>query len=119
MNTLYYKDYTAIVEFDADDSIFIGRLAGIDDIAVFHGSTLKELTIAFHELVDHYLEISQLSGKPAKKSSTINLMLQIVPEIHTAISFAAKKSGKSINQWACEVFSNAANKQFQIKQQYS
>jgi predicted HicB family RNase H-like nuclease len=35
MNTMMYNGYAARVDFDADDRIFTGRLAGIDDIVTF------------------------------------------------------------------------------------
>jgi len=37
-NAMTYKGYTARIEFDAQDRIFFGRLAGIRDIITFHGS---------------------------------------------------------------------------------
>ena len=42
-NTMAYKGYTARIEFDAQDRIFFGRLAGIRDIVTFHGETVDEL----------------------------------------------------------------------------
>jgi len=108
MKMIYYKEYIAIIEYDPEDSIYVGRLAGIDDIAVFHGSNFEELTKSFHELVDHYIEVSKITGYPAKKPATVELNIQIVPEIYSAITTAVKTSGKSLNQWACEAFSTAA-----------
>lgn len=55
MNAMKYKGYAARVEFDADDRIFVGHLAGIRDIVGFHGSSVEELENAFHEAVDDYL----------------------------------------------------------------
>ena len=54
---LSYKGYQARVEFDADDRIFFGRVAGIKDGAGFHADTVNDLIAAFHEAVDDYLEI--------------------------------------------------------------
>ena len=55
-NAMTYKGYTARVEFDADDRVFFGRLAGIKDIITFHGETVDELETAFKEAVDDYLK---------------------------------------------------------------
>ena len=54
---LSYKGYQARVEFDADDRIFLGRVAGIKDGVGFHADTVNDLIAAFHEAVDDYLEI--------------------------------------------------------------
>ena len=55
MNTMKYRDYSARIEFDDEDRIFVGHLAGIQDIVGFHGSTVDELESAFHEAVDNYV----------------------------------------------------------------
>ena len=37
MNVMTYEGYSARIEFDAEDEIFFGRLAGISDVIGFHG----------------------------------------------------------------------------------
>lgn len=108
MNMMKYRGYVARIEYDEEDRIFAGRLAGIDDIVVFHGSTVDELETAFHESVDHYLEVSDRTGRPAQKPYSGKLMLRINPEIHAAVATASQVQGKSINQWAAEVLDRAA-----------
>jgi predicted HicB family RNase H-like nuclease len=109
MNMMKYKGYIARIEYDEGDRIFVGRLAGIEDIVTFHGSTVDELETAFHESVDHYLEVSERTGRPAQKPYSGNLMLRINPDIHAAVASAAQVQGKSINQWASEVLDKAAD----------
>jgi predicted HicB family RNase H-like nuclease len=36
-------------------------------------------------------------------------MLRIRPEVHAAATIAAKSAGKSLNQWADEVFERASH----------
>ena len=67
MNMMKYNNYIARIEFDEEDRIFVGRLAGIDDIVSFHDSNVDELETAFHESVDHYIEVSERTGRPAQK----------------------------------------------------
>ena len=50
------------LELDPDDECFVGRLAGIDDVIGFHGSTIVELKAAFHEAVDDYIETCRIVG---------------------------------------------------------
>ena len=104
-----YNNYIARIEFDEQDRIFVGRLAGIDDIVSFHGSNVDELEVAFHESVDHYLEVSKRTGRSAQKPYSGNLMLRINPDIHAAVATISQAQGKSINQWAGEVLNKAAH----------
>ena len=55
MNTITYKGYSARVEFDGADRLFVGHIAGLRDIVGFHGRSVAELERAFHEAVDDYL----------------------------------------------------------------
>jgi len=103
MNMMNYQGYVARVEYDAEDRIFVGRLAGIKDIVVFHGSTVDELETAFHESVDHYLEVSARTGKPSQKPYSGNLQLRMPPDIHAAAAARAEASGKCLNKWATEI----------------
>ncbi|CDZ65286.1 hypothetical protein [Neorhizobium galegae] len=57
MNLREYKGQSAVIEFDAEDEIFVGHIAGIADLIGFHANTLAEAETAFHEAVDDYLEI--------------------------------------------------------------
>ena len=56
MHTMQYRGYTARIEFDEDDRIFVGHIADIEAIVGFHGTTVDELEHAFHESVDAYKE---------------------------------------------------------------
>jgi predicted HicB family RNase H-like nuclease len=107
MNAMKYKGYAARIEFDADDRIFVGHLAGIRDIVGFHGSSVAELEIAFHEAVDDYLAACQKLGQQPHKPASGKLLLRVPPEIHSAAIMAAESEGKSLNQWATHVLEEA------------
>jgi predicted HicB family RNase H-like nuclease len=62
MNTMNHKGYIARIEFDEEDRIFTGRLMGIEDIVTFHGESVAELETAFHDAVNHYLEVCAKRG---------------------------------------------------------
>ena len=108
-NTLFYKDFTARVEFDADDNIFVGRVLGVRSIIGFHGKTVSELTTDFHNAIDHYLNVCRERGEASQKSYSGNMTLRVPPEIHAAVAMAAKAHGKSLNQWATKVLKDAAD----------
>jgi len=104
-----YKSYVARIEYDEEDRIFVGHLAGINDIVGFHASSVDELEAAFHETVNNYIAMSEEMGRPAQKPYSGNLMLRVTPDIHAAVAVAAKVEGKSINQWATQRLGEAAH----------
>jgi predicted HicB family RNase H-like nuclease len=106
-NSMEYKGYSARVEFEAEDDLFVGRLAGINDIISFHGSTVEELKNAFHESVDDYLVFCAEIGKAPERPYSGKVMFRIDPEVHAKAALAAELSGKSLNQWAQEVLIEA------------
>lgn len=106
-NTMEYKGYNARVEFEAEDDLFVGRLAGITDIISFHGSTVEELKNAFHESVDDYLVFCAEIGKAPERPYSGKVMFRIDPEVHARAALAAELSGKSLNQWAQDVLIEA------------
>ena len=110
-NALRYKGYTVRIEFDAQDRIFFGRLAGIQDIVTFHGETVDELEAALKEAVDHYLDTCAKLGDEPNKPYSGKLTLRLPPDVHAAIATAAEISGKSLNKWATEVLDQAAHTQ--------
>jgi len=83
-----YKGYVARIEFDEHDDIFVGRVLGVRDIISFHASTVAELRAEFQVAVDDYLaDCAEKSGIAPDKLA----------------------SGKSLNQWANDVFSRTAH----------
>ncbi len=57
MTVLTYQGYSAQVEYDADDKIFFGRIAGLRDGVGFHAETVEGIRVVFKEAVDDYLDI--------------------------------------------------------------
>lgn len=108
MNTMTHKGYSARIEYDDQDEIFFGKIAGIRDGVSFHGETVAELKAAFHEAVDDYVETCRKIGKEPLKPYSGNLMLRVDPEIHSRVALAAELAGKSLNQWGEEVLAKAA-----------
>lgn len=107
MNTMSYKGYAAQIEYSDEDQSFIGHIAGIKDVVGFHGESVPELRAAFEEAVDDYLETCERLNRKPQKPYSGKLMLRIPSEIHAAVAMAAEVSGKSINQWATEKFTEA------------
>ena len=107
-NAMTYKGYSARIEYDDEDGIFIGRLAGIRDGVGFHADTVADLREAFHEAVEDYLETCARLGKDPQRAYSGQMMFRVSPETHRKAALAAELAGKSLNQWAEEVLGKAA-----------
>ena len=108
MNVLTYNGYSARVEFDSEDKVFIGHIAAINDVIGFHGESVRELEDAFHEAVDDYLETCQKAGKSPEKPYSGKVMFRVDPATHAKAALAAQLRGISLNQWAEETIHRQA-----------
>ncbi len=109
MNAMFYKGYSARIEFDDEDRIFVGHLVGIRDIVGFHGSSVDELEAAFHEAVDDYLAHCEKLSLPPNKPFSGRMLLRVPPEVHARVSAAAQVAGVSLNQWATQALEQASH----------
>ena len=103
-----YKGYLARVEYDDEDGIFTGRLAGIRDGVGFHADTVEGLRAAFHEAVEDYLATCAKLGREPQRAYSGQMMFRVNPEVHRRAVVAAELAGKSLNAWAEEVLGKAA-----------
>ncbi|MDP9835784.1 putative HicB family RNase H-like nuclease [Neorhizobium huautlense] len=110
MNAMHYKGYAARIEFDAEDEVFAGHIAGINDVIGFHADNVADLKAAFHEAVDDYLATCAELGKQPQKPYSGRVMFRIDPQVHANAARAAELSGKSLNEWAGEVLAKAASR---------
>lgn len=102
-----YKGYSARIDYDDEDGIFTGRIAGIRDGVGFHADSVAELREAFHDAVEDYLETCASIGKEPQKAFSGQMMFRVNPELHRRAAVAAELAGKSLNQWAEEVIGRA------------
>lgn len=96
---LEYKDYHAIVSFDAEDKIFVGEVFGINDSLNFHGSSVQELEEMFHQSIDNYLALCAEIGKAPEKEFKGTFNVRLTPELHRKIALKAAEAGISLNQF--------------------
>ena len=109
MNTMNHKGYTARIEFDERDNIFVGRVLGLHTMISFHGETVTGLRAEFEAAIEDFLRDCKEQGVRPEKSASGKLMLRVPPEIHGAALVAAQAAGKSLNQWATEVLEEASH----------
>ena len=105
---MQHKGYAARVEYDDEDGIFVGRIAGIRDGVGFHADTVEGLRAAFVEAVEDYLETCAAIGKEPQRAYSGQMMFRVNPEVHRKAALAAELAGMSLNQWAEEVLGKAA-----------
>ena len=79
-NSMTHKGYSARIEYDDDDGIFTGRIAGIRDGVGFHADTVEGLREAFREAVDDYIETCTKIGKEPQKAFSGQVMFRVDPE---------------------------------------
>jgi predicted HicB family RNase H-like nuclease len=102
-----HQGYTARIEYDERDNIFVGRILGVRAIISFHGQTVKELRKEFELAVDDYLAECSEKGLSPEKPASGKLLLRVSPEVHGRAMVVAQASGKSLNQWLAEVLERA------------
>ena len=107
MNSMSYRGYTARIEFDERDAIFVGRVLGVKAIIGFHGETVAELRADFEAAIDFMIEDCEARGETPEKPYSGKLMLRVPPEVHAHAAMMAEAHGKSLNQWATDVLGNA------------
>ena len=109
MNTMTYKGYGARIEFDAEDMLLFGVLAGVNDRVSFHADNAAELVIAFQDAVDDYIETCAKIGKAPDKPYSGQLMVRVDPAVHAKAALAAELSGQSLARWTEDRLSRAAD----------
>jgi len=109
MNTMNHKGYTARLEYDERDNIFVGRVLGLRSIISFHGETVSDLRHEFEVAIEDILRDCKEQGIKPEKPASGKLMLRVSREIHDAALVAVQASGKSLNQWSSEVLESAAH----------
>ena len=96
---LEYKGYRAMVEYDAEDDIFVGEVFGIADSLNFHGTSVAELKEMFKQSIDNYLELCEKIGKKPDKEFKGTFNVRIPPEMHRKAALAAAKQKITLNQY--------------------
>jgi len=109
MRPITYKGQYARIEFDPEDLLLTGRLAGIEDIVSFHADTPAGIVQAFKDAVDSYHSACQRAGKEPERPFSGRLSVRVDPELHALVVRAAELAGMSFNQWGEEVFRRAAS----------
>lgn len=102
-----YKGYIGKVEFDDEAGILHGEIINTRDVVTFQGQSVAEVTNAFRESVDDYLEFCNLRGESPDKPFSGQFVTRIHPELHRQVNAAAAIAEKSLNAWITEQLQKA------------
>ena len=108
MNVMTHKGYSARIEYDERDDIFVGRILGIRTMISFHGETVSQLHREFKKAIDDYLDDCAERGMSPERPASGKILLRVPADVHGAALLAAQVAGKSLNQWATDVLKRAA-----------
>jgi len=99
---LEYKGYIARVDLNEDAAIFHGEVINTRDVITFQGETVRELHAALEDSIEDYLEFCAERNEKPEKPFSGKFMLRIEPDLHRQVYIAAKKTGKSLNQFVSD-----------------
>ena len=96
-NTMSYKGYSGSVEFSDEDSVFFGRIIGINDRITYEGIDVKSLRNDFESAVEEYLETCSQLGKEPEKTYRGTFNIRIDPSLHKQLALFSVSNGKTLN----------------------
>ncbi|MDR3184311.1 MAG: type II toxin-antitoxin system HicB family antitoxin [Prevotellaceae bacterium] len=96
-NVLTYKGFIGSVQFSADDSVFFGKVEGINDLVTFEGKTVLELQAAFQYVVDEHIKDCELENVLPEKSYKGSFNVRLTPDLHRRVAVMAKTHGTTLN----------------------
>lgn len=96
---LEYKGYFAIVHFSAEDDVFYGKIAGINDLVSFEGTSVPELKAAFYEAVEDYLDMCKELNKEPDKTYKGNFNVRIPSDLHRKAAIVAAAKNVTLNDF--------------------
>ena len=89
--------------------MLIGSVIGIQDSLNFHGTTIDEITQAFHDSIDGYLEMCEALGRSPDKEYKGSFNVRIAPDLHRQAAIAAECSGMTLNQFVQQAIEDKLN----------
>lgn len=95
-----YKGYSAgAIDFDPQENTFSGTVEGLRDVIHFEGSTARELTKAFRESIDAYLNFCEETGQAPDRPFSGKILVRTEPALHRKAALRAAAEGVSLSQW--------------------
>lgn len=99
---LLYKEFIGTVHYSTKDSVFYGKIEGINDLVTFEGENVQDLKTSFEEAVEDYIELCKEVDKEPLKSFKGSFNVRITPKLHSKAFKFAVLNGTSLNQLVSE-----------------
>lgn len=96
---LKYKDYFGSVQYSAEDECLYGKVEFIEDLILYEGGSIKEITSAFQEAVDDYIECCQKSGSKPNITCKGSFNIRVGEKLHLDLAAEAMRNQKSLNEF--------------------
>lgn len=109
-----YKGYHAIIEFDAEDNLLVGKVFGISDSLNFHATSVDQIDEMFHRCIDNYLDMCKQMGKEPNKEFKGSFNVRISPELHRNAALEAAKQKITLNQFVCNAIKKSVANSSQV-----
>lgn len=106
-DVINYKEFIGSVHFCADDNVFFGKIEGINDLVTFEGTSVNELTAAFRNAVEDYLELCEQAGKTPFRSYKGSFNIRIPAELHKKAVETSLRLGLTLNQFVQKSVENS------------
>ncbi len=95
-----YKGYVAgPIDFDPEEKVLSGMVAGLKDVIHFEGATAEELYQAFKDSIDDYLALCRERGEDPDRPFNGKILLRTDPALHRKAALRAAADGVSLSQW--------------------
>lgn len=104
--TTQARRYLKVVEWDADDSVYVGSAPPLIGQCC-HGKTEADVLRQLSVIVNEWVEIYLRDGKPlpavsAGKTYSGKFLVRVSPELHQKAALKASARGESLNQFVAE-----------------
>jgi predicted HicB family RNase H-like nuclease len=109
MNAMKYRGYTARIDYDGEDNIFVGVVVGLSEQLTFHGASVDELRGDFEFAINHYLAACKAAGVVPERQASGRLLVRMPPELHADAIVAAAAAGISLNEWIVKTLGTTLN----------
>ena len=105
-----YKGYHADIKYSDEDKLFVGEVIGLNDTLAFHGRSVSELEMMFHQSIDNYLDMCREFGKTPEKEYKGQFNVRIPSELHRTAVLCAKKKNISLNEFVTTAIEDECEK---------
>jgi predicted HicB family RNase H-like nuclease len=109
MTSMRHEDYVAAIDYDEELGLFVGHVVNLSSPITFMGGSVEELRREFATSVETHPAVCRERGITPEKPYSGRFNVRIDPAAHRRVAAAAAKAGNSLNAWAAETLTKAAD----------